>query len=196
MLITNVKEKVFFKKNKIKDLSQYIINQSIYRFPDINFLKKYNLTHKNKKNKKIEFFLSIDSHHDHNNWKEYNFIKLTEKLLRIKKVKFIYINFSPNKIKRFRKILEKFENNKKIIFTHKSRFNQIMNIINNCSIIIGNESGPACLGASLGKNVFSIYDPKYTPNLSSKIINKKIKYFNSKKLKADYIIKKVVSSIN
>ena len=42
--------------------------------------------------------------------------------------------------------------------------------INNCLYIIGNESGPACLGASIGKNVFSIYDPKHTPNLSSKII--------------------------
>ena len=48
------------------------------------------------------------------------------------------------------------------------------------SSIIGNESGPACLGASYGKNVFSIYNPSYTPNLSSKIINKKIKldYFS------------------
>ena len=71
-----------------------------------------------------------------------------------------------------------------------------MTMINNCSYIVGNESGPACLGASMGKNVFSIYDPKHTPNLSSKIINKKITYFNSKKISADSIIKKLMSKIN
>ena len=85
---------------------------------------------------------------------------------------------------------------KKIHFTCNEKFEKIITIINNCSFIVGNESGPACLGASMGKNVFSIYDPKHTPNLSSKIINRKITYFNSKKLNVDSIIKKLVSKIN
>ena len=72
---------------------------------------------------------------------------------------------------------DKFSKDKKIHFTYGEKFEKIITIINNCSFIVGNESGPACLGASMGKNVFSIYDPKHTPNLSSKIINKKIIYF-------------------
>ena len=62
--------------------------------------------------------------------------------------------------------------------------------------IIGNESGPACLGAAMDKKVFSIYDPQHTPNLSSKIINRKIVYFNSKRLKPKKIIKKILNKIN
>jgi len=51
------------------------------------------------------------------------------------------------------------------------------------------------LGASFGKKVFSIYNPKHTPNLSSKIINKKIVYLNSKKFQPEVIIKKITKNI-
>ena len=196
LIMTNVKKKIFFKKDKIKDLSKYIINQSTKKFPNIDFIKKYNLKLENIKEKNHKIFLSIDSHHDQNNWKENNFINLTEGLLTVKKIKSIYINFSPSKLKKFNKIFKKFSKNKKIIFTYKTNFNKIISIINNCSTIVGNESGPACLGASLNKKVFSIYDPKHTPNLSSKIINNKISYFNSKKLRAKYVIRKIITGIN
>lgn len=195
LLITNVKKKIFFKKSKIKDLSKYIINQSINQFTNVNFKKEYNLTFKKRKNKNHSVFLSIDSHHDHNDWKEDNFIDLTEKLLKNKKIKKIFVNFSPTKIKRFSYIYKKFIKNKKIFFTYNKKFNIIIDIISNCSIIIGNESGPACLGASFGKKVFSIYNPKHTPNLSSKIINKKIVYLNSEKLLPKIIIKKITKNI-
>ena len=195
LLITNVKEKIFFKKNRVKDLSKYLINQSINKFSNIDFKKKYNLIFKKKKIKDHSVFLSIDSHHDQNNWKEDNFINLTQILLKNKKIKKIFINFSPTKIKRFLKIYRKFVKNKKIFFTYSKKFNKIINTISNCSIIIGNESGPVCLGASFGKKVFSIYNPKHTPNLSSIIINKKIVYLNSKKLQSEIIIKKITKNI-
>ena len=179
LLMSNVKKKVFFKKDKVRDLSKYIISQSIKIFEDINFIKKYDLKFSKTKIKGKKVFLSIDSHHNQNNWREDYFIK-----------------FAPNKKNEFKKILKKFSKNKKIHFTYGEKFEKIITIINNCSFIVGNESGPACLGASMGKNVFSIYDPKHTPNLSSKIINKKITYFNSKKLNVDSIIKKLVSKIN
>ena len=196
LLMSNVKKKVFFKKDKVRDLSKYIISQSIKIFEDINFIKKYDLKFSKTKIKGKKVFLSIDSHHNQNNWREDYFIKFTQKLLVKKKIKKIYINFSPNKKNEFQKILKKFSKNKKICFTYKEKFEKIITMINNCSYIVGNESGPACLGASMGKNVFSIYDPKHTPNLSSKIINKKITYLNSKKLNVNSIIKKLISKIN
>jgi ADP-heptose:LPS heptosyltransferase len=196
LMLSNIKNKFFFKKSKIKDLSKYIISQSINIFGDIKFKKKYNLMFIKEKIFYKKIFLSIDSHHDQNNWKENNFIKLIDKILKLKNIKKVYINFSPNKIGNFGNILKKFFKNKKIFFTYKNKFSNIIKIINDCSYVIGNESGPACLGASMGKKVFSIYDPKYTPNLSSKIINKEITYFNSKKLIPEKIIKTLINKIN
>ena len=37
-----------------------------------------------------------------------------------------------------------------------------MNIIKSCKFIVGNETGPICLGASLKKEVHSIYLPIHT----------------------------------
>ena len=144
LMMSNVKNKIFFKKDKIKDLSRYIINQSINKFRDINFIKKYNIILSKKKIKEKNVFLSIDSHHDQNNWRENNFIKLIEKLLLSKKIRKIYINFAPNKIKNFDKIFKRFSRNKKVFFTYQYNFQDIIKTINNCSYIIGNESGPAC----------------------------------------------------
>ena len=195
LLMSNVKKKIFFEKDKTKDLSKYIISQSAKSFKNINFPKNYDLSFPKKRIKDKKIFLSIDSHHNQNNWSESYFIKLIDKLLIIKKIKKIYVNFSPNNQKIFKKIFKKYSKKKKIYFTFKSEFKEIIRIINNCSYIIGNESGPACLGASLGKSVYSIYDPKHTPNLSSKIINKKINYFNSIKLSHKIIIKKLLFKI-
>ena len=58
----------------------------------------------------------MNSHHNQNNWREDYFIKFTDKLLIKKKIKKIYINFSPNKKNEFQKILKKFSKNKKICF--------------------------------------------------------------------------------
>ena len=44
--------------------------------------------------------------------------------------------------------------------------------------IIGNESGPVCLGASLKKEVHSIYIPIHTPP-ESKIINRNTYYYKT-----------------
>ena len=195
LLISNAKKKFFFKKNKIKDLSKYIRNESANIFKNIKFKKKYDLILNSSRVFNKIFFLSIDSHHNQNNWNENNFTRLTEKLLSFKKTKKIYINFSPNKLRKFKKIFKKFNKNKKVLFTYKNKFNEIIQIINKSSYIIGNESGPACLGASMGKKVFSIYNPKHTPNLSSKIINKNIKYFNSNRLMPEKIIKKLLTKV-
>ena len=59
--------------------------------------------------------------------------------------------------------------------------------MNNCSFVIGNESGPICIGAALKKNVLSIYYPKHT-NKSSKTINKKVKFFNTDIISSKKII--------
>ena len=67
LIISNAREKVFFKKSKIKDLSKFIIHQSTKLFPDVKFEKKYNLFVSKKKIHYKEVFLSIDSHHDQNN---------------------------------------------------------------------------------------------------------------------------------
>lgn len=195
LLISNSKKKVFFRKSTTKDLSKYIFDQSKKLFNQIKFRKKYNLRIKKRKNKNKEVFISIDSHHDQNNWNEKNYINLIEKFLTIKKIKKIYINFAPQKINKFKKISKKFLRNKKILFTYKRRFSEIIKIINQCTFIIGNESGPTCLGASFNKKVFSIFDPKHTPNLSSKIINKKILYFNSKKIHSEKIIQNIIKKI-
>ena len=89
-LMSNAKKKIFFRKNKIRDLSKYIISQSIKEFPNINFLKKYNLIHKEKKIKDHKIFLSIDSHHDQNNWNEDNFIRKIWSVGRVINTKYIF----------------------------------------------------------------------------------------------------------
>ena len=108
-------------------------------FPKIKIKKKYNLSFLKKSFLRKEIFLSIDSHHDQNNWKESNFINLTEKLLKSKKVSKIYLNFSPNKIDAFKKILKKFYHNKKVTFTYKDKFSSIIDKINNHSNLNEND---------------------------------------------------------
>ena len=194
-IISNSKKKIFYKKNKISDLSKYIFDQSKKIFPDIKFKKKFQLTYKKKIVVKKSIFLSVDSHHDQNNWEEDNFIELVNSLLTIKKIKNIYINFSPNKIIKFNNLLREFDRNKKIIFTYNQKFKKIIEYIKCSKFIVGNESGPTCLGASFKKRVFSIYNPKFTPNLSSKIIDESIIYFNSKIIKKKFIINSIINKI-
>ena len=194
LLISNAKKKIFFKKENTKDLSKYILSQSKKNFSDVNFKNKFDLNF-SRKNLKNSIFISIDSHHDTNNWAEDNFILLIKKLLKINKIKKIYINFSPTKLKKFRNILKEFTSKKKIIFTYNKNFNNILKIINNCYYMIGNESGPICIGASLKKEVHSIYFPKYT-NKSSRTINKNVRFYNTDSIKPQKVISKILRKIN
>ena len=43
LLFSNSKKKLFFKKDSIKDLSKYLINQTNKILPEINFTKNYSL---------------------------------------------------------------------------------------------------------------------------------------------------------
>ena len=119
---------------------------------------------------------------------------MIKQILKKKSTYKIFINFDPSKVKTFKKILDLFKNEKKIFFTHQSNFNELITIMNNCSLIIGNESGPICIGAALKKKVFSIYYPKHT-NKSSKTIYNKVKFFNSDKISSQKIISNILKNI-
>ena len=78
-----------------------------------------------------------------------------------------------------------------IKITSNFSLNKLIQTISCCEIIIGNESGPVCIGAALNKKVLSIYNDK-TSKPESKIISKKIKYFNTSKLNTT----KIINAIN
>ena len=61
-------------------------------------------------------------------------------------------------------------------------------------MVIGNESGPVCLGSSLKKKVHAIYLPIHTKP-ESKIIYKKNIYYNASKLNPKIIINKILKSV-
>ena len=69
-----------------------------------------------------------------------------------------------------------------------------MNIINSCTFVIGNETGPICLGASLKKEVHSIYLPIHT-RPESQIIKGKVFYYNVNEESDEIIINKIMNSI-
>ena len=106
----------------------------------------------------------------------------------------VYINFAPSKISLFKNIINNFRHQKKITLTYKKKFNEILNLINNSTYIIGNESGPICIAACLKKIIFSIYFPKYT-NKSSKTINPKVNFFNSNTINYKNLTSKVINLI-
>ena len=193
---SNSKEKIYFEKNKVTDLSKYILSQSLQKLKKLKIEKKYSLNYSKKIFKNKSILLNIDSHHNQNNWKEENYIVLAKNILKINRFSKIYINFSPNNKNLFFKTLDEFKSDKKIVFTYKKKFDEVLSIINSCEFVIGNESGPACIGAALHKKVISIYDPKHTPNLSSKIINNKIIYFNSKQKKPTDILRNIIKIIS
>lgn len=195
VIFSNSKKKIIFKKNNVKDISKYIFDQSLINFRNIKFLKNYDLNFPKKKFVSNNIFINIDSHHNHNNWNEKYFIELIKKLQKNKKINKIYINFSPKNKKMFKVILNFFKKSVDIIFTHNYHFNKIIDAINNCKFIIGNESGPNCIGAALGKKVLSLYNPIHTPYISSKIINNKNVYFNTEKNSYKLIIKKIITLI-
>jgi ADP-heptose:LPS heptosyltransferase len=187
LIISNSQKKIYFKKDSTKDLSKYIINQSKIELKNIKFIKDYSLNFNQEKIKKKNIFISIDSRHDSNDWNQIYYIELIKKILKNKSINNIYINFDPSKIKAFTSVINIFSKQKKIFFTYSTKFNKLIKIMNNCSFVIGNESGPICIGAALKKNVLSIYYPKHT-NKSSKTINKKVKFFNTDIISSKKII--------
>ena len=190
LIFSNAKKKIYFKKDNTKDLSKYIIKQSKIELKNIKFNNDYSLKLNQMNIKKKNIFLSVDSRHDSNDWKEIYYISLVYKILEKKFINKIYINFDPSKLKAFKNILNTFKKEKKIIFTHSLKFNQIITIMKNCTYIIGNESGPICIGAALKKKVLSIYYPKHT-NRSSKTIFNKVKFFNTNIISSKKIISKI-----
>lgn len=188
--------KLFINKNN--SLNNLTSSQKILQFTkNLNLLKKNNsfLLNDNHfheiQNKIKKVFIVIDSHHNQNNWPTENFIKIIKKLYKKNKV---YINFSPNK-KYFLKLFPpEIINSKNINFTYKNKISDIIDIIYSCDVVIGNETGPVCLGSALKKKVHAIYIPIHTLP-ESMIINKKNKYYNAHLLGVDTIIKKIISSI-
>ena len=178
---TNCEKLITYTKNlnlKIKDDSFFL-----------NSLKIKNMDQNSYNN----IFISIDSHHDQNNWSIENFIKITKSLIQQNKK--IYFNFSPTKKYFLDKMPELIKNDKNCIFVYQKSITELIEIINSCSVIIGNESGPICLGASLKKKVHSIYIPIHT-RPESQAIGGDVTYYNTDKLKDDEIIKKILESIN
>jgi len=149
---------------------------------------KFNYSHPLKK---PYIFFSLDSHHNQNNWNISGFKKIIDKI----KNATIFINTSPNNLKFFKKDLNKFFYKNNIVITSKFSIIKLIKILSNCKLIIGNESGPVCIGASLNKKVISIYSEK-TTNPESKIISRNIKYFNTTKSNENTIVNKIYKNIN
>lgn len=204
VLLSNVNmKKIFgtgiFRINKDRSLDYLTISERLLEYTNrLNLKKKINnffLTSKylksSKKTKYKKIFISIDSHHDQNNWPIKNYLSIINGL---KKKNKIFVNFAPNKkyfLKYFPRSLIK---SKQIIFTYKKKISDVIKIIYKSDVIIGNESGPVCLGSSLKKNVHAIYLPIHTKP-ESKIIYKNNKYYNANKTNSKYIINKIIKSI-
>ena len=204
VLISNAKIKNIFGVgnfiiNKDRSLDHLTISERLLKYTKKlnlkikinNFFLTSNVFRSLKKNSKKKIFISIDSHHDQNNWSIKNYLIIIEKLYKKNK---IFINFAPKK-KYFLKLFPvKIKRSKNVQFTYNKKISEIIKIISQSNIVIGNESGPVCLGASLKKNVHAIYLPKHTKP-ESKIIYEKNKYYNAEKIPASKIIKKIISSI-
>ena len=116
LLLSNSKNKIYFKKDNIKNLSKYIIKQSKIKFKDFNFIYNYSLEFKKPKNVNKNVFISIDSRHDSNNWNQIYYIELVDKILNNKSIKKIYINFDPSKYKNLKKYQQIQKRNKLFLF--------------------------------------------------------------------------------
>ena len=138
-------------------------------------------------------FINIDSHHDQNNWPIDNFIKIIENLLSINKK--VFLNFAPSKEYFLKEIPMKLLNNTNFLCVHKKTISELIEIINSSDVVIGNESGPICLGASLKKKVHSIYLPIHT-RPESQAIGGDITYYNTDLINNNKIIKLILGSIN
>tara|TARA_Y100000590_G_scaffold158979_1_gene182378 strand:+ start:448 stop:1374 length:927 start_codon:yes stop_codon:yes gene_type:complete len=204
--LSNAKEKIIFGAGKSLIAKDDQYKHLTYSEKIRNYTEKLNLPKKNnnffldtskfkkqeENNYKKKIFISLDSHHDQNNWNIKNYIRIIKKILLYNVL--IFVNFSPNKAHFIKLLPEEIINSKKILFTYKKTISEIIEIINSCNYIIGNESGPVCLGSSLKKEVHSIYIPIHTPP-ESKIISDKIYYYNTHKENDEVIINKILDRV-
>jgi ADP-heptose:LPS heptosyltransferase len=210
-LLSNSKKKViagliyiqnlFIKKKKFR---KKFLSSNLFelkkRLKLKNYQNKYDIkireTKKNYTNRKfkcrIKIFFNIDSHHNHNNWGVKNFNYLITECLKYSSK--IFINFSPKNIKMKSNFSSNVKNNKNVFFTYKEKISKIIKLISKCDVIIGNESGPICIGASLNKNVYSLYSKKFS-RPESIVISKKIKYYVFNDKNSNVILKKLVTNI-
>jgi len=185
MHLSNAKKKIMFDLSNIffwNKKTKYLINckRIYYNSKNLklkNFVRDFKLTYKNRTFKNSIFF-NLDSHHNQNNWPIDNYINVIKKISH--KFKKIYINCSPKNFEIIKKITKEFKE-KKFEFTFKTNFNLVIKKIQNSEIIVGNESGPICLGLSYNKKVLILYSPKHTAP-ESMMIEKKSKYYNTAKL--------------
>ena len=205
--LSNVKKKIIFGEgnflfSKDKKYQHLTHAEKIIKYTDdLNlpvknknfFLTSNQVIEKDRdRNNVVKLFITLDSHHDQNNWGLKNYITMISKIIQYN-VK-IFINFSPSKLYFLDQIPKKIINSNKIKFTHNKNILEIMNIINSCTFVIGNETGPICLGASLKKEVHSIYLPIHTKP-ESQIIKGKVFYYNIKEESDESIINKIMSSV-
>ena len=203
--LSNVKNKIIFgkgsfffnKNNKYQNLTHA---DKIMRYTeDLNLSNKINnffLTKPNFKNidnfQKKHIFINIDSHHDQNNWNIKNYINIIFQLLSYDIN--IYINFSPSKLHFLKLLPKKIINSNKVTLTHNKTISEIIQIINYCDSVVGNESGPICLAASFKKEVHSIYLPIHTKP-ESQIISDKTIYYNAGKESDETITIKIMNNL-
>jgi len=211
VLLSNSKKKVIAGLVSVRNLLQKKINfRKKFLTSNLFILKKklklknyYNQyriivkdSEKNYKNKNFKYkkklFFNIDSHHNHNNWGVKNFDFLITECLKYSSK--IFINFSPRNINMKYDFSSKIKNNKNIIFTYKEKINKIVKLINECDVIIGNESGPICIGAALNKKVYSLYSKKFS-RPESRPISKNIKYYVFNDINSKLITKKIIINI-
>jgi len=204
--LSKIKEKIIFgegkffftKDNKYQHLTysekimKYTENLKLPKKNNDFFLNSSGLKKIEEINFKKKIFVSLDSHHDQNNWNIKNYIKIINKIL-LYNVK-IFINFSPTKTHFIDLLPKEIINSKNIFFTNEKTIYEIIEIINSCDHIIGNESGPVCLGASLKKEVHSIYIPIHTPP-ESKIISGNTNYYNTDKENDETIINRIIDKV-
>jgi ADP-heptose:LPS heptosyltransferase len=203
--LSNVKNKIIFgegsflfnKNNKYQNLTHA---DKIMRYTeDLNLSNKINnffLTKPNFKNidnsQKKNIFINIDSHHDQNNWNIKNYINIIFQLLSYDIN--IYINFSPSKLHFLKLLPKEIINSNKVTLTHNKTISEIIQIINYCDSVVGNESGPICLAASFKKEVHSIYLPIHTKP-ESHIISDKTIYYNAEKESDETITIKIMNNL-
>ena len=203
VLLSKISKKIILGQgkllfNKDKSLNHLTISERLMIYTnnlqlpkkENNFLLKKESLEKGIRDRK-NYFISIDSHHDHNNWDKEYYIRLIEKIKNPNK---IYINFSPDKEYFLKFFPKKFFQSEIFEFTYKKKISEIIEIINQCDVVIGNESGPVCLASSLNKVVHAIYLPVHTKP-ESRIINSNNKYYNAKNQAPDEIINKIISSL-
>lgn len=201
VMLSNAKNKIIFGRGAIPFTKENKYKYTTSSNKLFSYTKKLNLSKKiynfkltnnnNAKKHKKNILINVDSHHNQNDWKLDNYIFLINSLL--KKKFYIYINF---KSKNFSKEMfpNTFSKSKKIKFTNKKNIGELIKIIKECKYVVGNESGPICLGSSLKRKVHALYIPTYTEP-ESKLINSRNKYYNVFKMSEKKIISKILGSL-